>query len=816
MTALSHTYGSYRHLMAHLPDPAFICQAGRVIAVNPVALKALQIDTESSLLGDLFACLVGGDYREVFEAGLDVIAGEGPVPMLLLRADGSHMECEIRVSPLGDAEDLHFVHARDLTDRMRAIRDVMASEQRYRALVDLALDAMVVISGGRITMVNASATQVLRLTGPEQAVGRPVADIIHPDYRALLDLGLDALSEEPGLLTLKLLTMDGEGLDAEARVVALPGTRQFVLEARDISARVRAAEGVREREARLQGILNTVADAIVTTDEGGMLQSFNAAAERMFGLRAAEVIGTGISRLMPDYDARNGEQVACRTDGSVFPAEVSLSTLRLGRQRLCTGVIRDITDRKRAEEAERRYTEDLERQVDERTRDLMRLTRESQGVLNAAGDGIVGITPDGVVTFANPAMGDLLGWPRGDLIGLHAADVFRHGDGTRLGSPVRVRAALRRGVFHDRVEMTLMRRDGTTFIAEYTSNPILGGDDGADPALVSGAVVVVRDITERRMVEERLKIAATVFETTAEGILVCGPEGVITISNPALDRIVGVRAKLGATADQTLFVASDFGWAALLESLHQTGHCEAEFWAERPNGERFAARLAASAIVAPGGELRHVVLVVNDITQRKLDEERIRYQANYDSLTGLPNRALFVDRLTQAVRSLHRTGQAMALMFIDLDGFKAVNDTHGHDVGDILLKEAGRRLSGCVRESDTVARLGGDEFTIIMTAIDGPDCARQVADRILDRLSAPFDLGDEGGVPRRGRVSASIGIALGPAQAETAEDLLRLADAAMYRAKEQGKSRYVISDGDSGMPADNSRSFGEGVADAYT
>ncbi|WP_051089836.1 PAS domain S-box protein [Novispirillum itersonii] len=586
MTVLSQIYGSYRQLMGHLPDPAFLCQGGQILATNAVALKALRVRAESDLIGQAFADLTGGDYRPVFEGGLAEVAGEGMIPMLLLRTDGTQMECEIRVTALEPGSDLYFVHARDLTERMRTIREVMASEQRYRALVDLALDAMIVVSNGRISMVNASAVQVLCLPSAESLVGQPLERIIHPDYHALLELGLDALSEERGLLPLKLITADGAGLDAEARVVALPGTRTHVLEARDISARVRAAEGVREREARLKGILNTVADAIVTIDEAGLVQSFNMAAERMFGMRADEAIGAPISRLLPEPDDNvvlpipgvELEHSARRADGSLFPAAVTFSALRLGRQSLQTGVIRDITDRRRAEEAERRYTEDLERQVEERTRELLRLTQESRSVLNAAGDGILGINPDGIITFANPAMTDLLGWSPGDVIGRSAVEVFRHGDGARAGQPVRVKAALRRGVFHDRVEMTLMRRNGSTFIAEYTSSPIpsVQGEE------VGGAVVVVRDITERRMVEERLNIAATVFETTAEGILVCGPDGIITVANPALARIVGGTAELGNTVDRILFTASDCSWDAVLETLVRTGHAEEEFWAERP------------------------------------------------------------------------------------------------------------------------------------------------------------------------------------------------------------------------------------------
>lgn len=179
------------------------------------------------------------------------------------------------------------------------------------------------------------------------------------------------------------------------------------------------------------------------------------------------------------------------------------------------------------------------------------------------------------------------------------------------------------------------------------------------------------------------------------------------------------------------------------------------------------------------------VAVINDITERKKAEERIRYQASYDALTGLPNRALFLDRLEHAVATARRQEYALGLMFIDLDGFKAVNDTLGHEAGDQLLKGAGQRLRSCVRESDTVARLGGDEFTVIMEGVEGRAGAAVVAQRVISTLEVPFDLD---GKP--GHVSASIGIALLPEDASNSEELLRNADTAMYAAKGRGKANF--------------------------
>ena len=144
-----------------------------------------------------------------------------------------------------------------------------------------------------------------------------------------------------------------------------------------------------------------------------------------------------------------------------------------------------------------------------------------------------------------------------------------------------------------------------------------------------------------------------------------------------------------------------------MEDLRKVGQVEWEQWCKNKTGDRYAARQALSLVRGPRGEVQQFAAIINDITERKLDEEHIRYQANYDQLTGIPNRALFMDRLSRLVIESRRTKTNIGLMFIDLDGFKAVNDTLGHDAGDLLLKQTADRLNFCVRESDTVARLGG-------------------------------------------------------------------------------------------------------------
>ena len=294
-----------------------------------------------------------------------------------------------------------------------------------------------------------------------------------------------------------------------------------------------------------------------------------------------------------------------------------------------------------------------------------------------------------------------------------------------------------------------------------------------------------------RQYVDDLQLAASIFESATEAMVVTDVNNNIVTINPAfttttgytLDEVVGKNLKMLSSGRQT----PEF-YQAMWQDLDTKGHWDGELWNKCKNGEEFVEWLLINVIFNPDGSRRLHVGIFSDITEKKKTEELIWRQANYDHLTKLPNRSLFRDRLAQEIKLLHRLRQSTALFFIDLDYFKEVNDSMGHDAGDDLLVQVATRISHCVRvrEADAVARMGGDEFTVIVSQLNDTCHAHKVAENIVHQLSQPFSI--------RGaqvNISASIGIAICPQDADSAEQLLKNADKAMYMAKSAGRSQYV-------------------------
>ncbi len=329
----------------------------------------------------------------------------------------------------------------------------------------------------------------------------------------------------------------------------------------------------------------------------------------------------------------------------------------------------------------------------------------------------------------------------------------------------------------------LCRPDGGRLHAHLTTG-LLRDPQGRPTYLYS----LLCDITAEKQREQELRLAATFFETTSEAIAVTDTENRIVAVNPAFCWITGYSTEEVLGRDPSLLSSGRHSAAfyrAMWETLQRLGRWQGEIWNRRKNGEVYPEWLSIVAIKNEQGEVVQYMAIFSDITRRKQDEKKIWHQANFDALTGLPNRTLFLDRLGQAMHQAHRDKRPLALMFIDLDRFKYVNDTHGHAAGDLLLREAARRIHASVTESDTVARLGGDEFAVVLGNFGTLHDVEMIAEQILRTLVQPFDI-----EAHEAFVSGSIGITLYPDDASEIEQLLRNADSAMYRAKEAGRNTF--------------------------
>ena len=327
--------------------------------------------------------------------------------------------------------------------------------------------------------------------------------------------------------------------------------------------------------------------------------------------------------------------------------------------------------------------------------------------------------------------------------------------------------------------------------SDYLIKDVAGGHLKLLPTVIERVLREHADRLAKRETDRQLQLAANVYHHITEGILATQPDGTIVSVNPSLCLMTGYSGAELIGANPRIFQSGRYEsvfYQTMWASLSEDGSWQGEIWNRRKNGSLFLARETITAIRNTQGRLLNYMAVLIDITEAKQTDEFIRHQAYHDPLTNLPNRALFMDRLRHKLAYAHRQKNCLAVLFIDLDGFKAVNDDLGHEVGDSVLKEAAVRLKDCVRESDTVARLGGDEFTGIIDDIAGPDDAAQVAKKMLDRIAQPFLLGSH-----ERRISASIGIALYPADRNDAVALLNAADEAMYLAKHSGRAAFAFA-----------------------
>lgn len=310
---------------------------------------------------------------------------------------------------------------------------------------------------------------------------------------------------------------------------------------------------------------------------------------------------------------------------------------------------------------------------------------------------------------------------------------------------------------------------------------------------IGGVLVFSEDVTERMQATEQLKVAASVFTQAREGILITDPRGDILDVNEMFTRITGYTREEAVGRNPRILKSgrqSEDFYRDMWRSLQQSGHWSGELWNKAKDGRLYLESLTITAVYDQAGRVQQYVGMISDVTETREQEVRLARVASYDTLTNLPNRTLFADRLQQSVAQAHRRRQRLAVACVDLDGFRHVNERCGRDVGDQLLTDLAQRMSQVVREGDTLARIGGDKFAAILLDLGDTDSARQLFDRLL---AAASDLDPCGNAAAS--VSASIGVAFyNRAEGIDAGQLLRRAEQAVYQAKLAGKNRCEIFD----------------------
>jgi diguanylate cyclase (GGDEF)-like protein/PAS domain S-box-containing protein len=421
-------------------------------------------------------------------------------------------------------------------------------------------------------------------------------------------------------------------------------------------------------------------------------------------------------------------------------------------------------------------------------------TLESRGFLEHATVGIVHATPEGHILRCNAEFADIVGYPREEVRGLMFQEITPDEDcALCISSFQRLWTGASDALS---LEVRLVRKDGSLTWTKFTVS--LLRDREGWPSHLLAHVEAIQKIKVPEPVQEaqaphtpvRENRYRSAFETSPDGVLIARAEdGKIVDANPAFLQIMHLNLEevIGHTSLELDMWADEGDGRKVAEGLSEEAGCrDLEVRLRRKNGEVFWAQLSASFTEVEGEPC--VISYIRDVSVAKADEEKIRNLAFYDTLTGLPNRRLLWERLRQALVSSIRSSSKHALLFVDLDGFKSLNDTLGHHIGDLLLQETGRRIQNCVREVDTVARLGGDEFVIILEDLSQiPEIAaaqaRTVGGKILGAIDQPFLLDG-----RECHTTSSMGITVFGNQNESTNEVLQQADIAMYQAKAAGRN----------------------------
>jgi len=782
--ALERRLQAHDAFLADFPASVYTLDAGgRIVAVGGQRRMLLGW-SRNELLGMPYTALLPPD--ELARASRFIsraFAGESlRFQTTLVRRSGEQVAAECTAVPLRTDGQITGVRGtvREVSPAREPDARLRASEERLRTLFEHSLDGILLNQpDGRILAANPAACRLF---------GRSEAELIRLGWRALVDESAPSMAAylkeraRNGQARGELVLMRGDGsrvtAEVSARAFADPGgdTRVAVI-LRDLSERREAESRERESRDRYRSLFELSTDGVYVLDREGRFLEFNRGASRLTGYAPEEVIGEHFRKVLPgdQLDAVLGhfrgslaarpqqyELDLLRRDGSRITVELtSTPIVRDGEVCEVCGIVRDVTERRRAEQL-----------LDEGRQRFRSLFDNNP-------DAVYFLDRDGRFVSANASTQEITGH---DLESLRAmssfAGVIDPADVDSCWNEFRRMLAGELRSF----EFAVISASGERHEMTATGGPVVV--DG-ETVGISG---VAKDITVRRRAEEQARIAANALDNMVEGAVITDPDWRIVAVNRAFTRISGYSAAevLGKTPPQ---LGSGGHNAALYREvarvLPTAGAWQGEIWHRRKNGERYPALVAVSAVRDDAGRITHYVAIFNDMSRHRDTEARLEFLSYHDALTRLANRALLLERGREAVQRARRRRGIAGLLLLDLDQFKTVNDSLGHDAGDALLKQVAERLLAAVRESDTVARVGGDEFAVLLDELDDNQDAGVVAQKVIEVLSRPFE--QDGG---QLFTSASVGISCYPHDGGDMEALLKHADAALYRAKELGRNTY--------------------------